>query len=84
MKLLHFTAEWCGPCKMMKPVINEVVAEYHDIEYLSVDIDENTETTIDYNVLSIPTFILVDNDDNVLARVTGAMSKQKFLDALGI
>lgn len=84
MRLLHFTAEWCGPCKMMKPMIDQIVYENPDLVYDPIDIDENRETAIDYEVMSVPTFVLVDDNNNPVARVIGAMPKQKFLDALGI
>lgn len=84
MKLMHFTAEWCGPCKMMKPIIDEVISENDDLEYISVDIDEHRETAIDYEILGVPTFILMDDDNNTIVRITGALPKQKFIDALGI
>lgn len=84
MRLLHFTAEWCGPCKMMKPVIDSILEGRDDIEYVSIDIDTNQETAIDYGVMSIPAFILVDDDYNIVSYVRGAMPKDKFLDALGI
>lgn len=83
MKLLHFTAEWCGPCKMMKPVVDSVVGEY-ELEYISIDIDSNPETTADYNVLGVPTFILVNDSDEITAQIVGALPRDRFLDALGI
>lgn len=84
MKLLHFTAEWCGPCRMMKPIINDIVADRNDLEYVAIDIDTNPETAQDYGVLGIPAFFLLDDNDNVLSSASGALPKQKFLDALGI
>lgn len=84
MRLLHFTATWCGPCKMMKPVVDSVVSERDDIEYVSVDIDENPETAADYDVMGVPTFILLNDSDEVLASVVGALPRDRFLSALGI
>lgn len=84
MKLMHFTAEWCGPCKMMKPIIDEVISENDNLEYVSVDIDEHRETALDYEIMGVPTFILMDDENNTIVRITGALPKQKFLDALGI
>lgn len=83
MKLLHFTAEWCGPCKMMKPMIDGIVRQHPEIEYVMIDIDRDTETAQQYSIMGVPTFIMMDGDEQK-ARITGAMMKQKFLDALGI
>jgi thioredoxin 1 len=81
MKLIHFTAEWCEPCKMMKPVIAEVISERPDLEYVTIDIDTNRDLALQYDVMGVPTFII--EEDNVIKnRVSGAMTKAKFVDAL--
>jgi thioredoxin 1 len=82
MKLMHFTAEWCGPCKLMKPIINQVLDENPNIEYILIDIDENPETAKDYGVMGVPSFITFDDNDNVLQRAVGAMSKAEFVKRL--
>lgn len=83
MKLMHFTAEWCGPCQMMKPMISQVLAEHPEIEYVAIDIDQDKATAIAHEIMSVPTFIAFDGDTPT-ARFSGGMPKQKFLDALGI
>lgn len=82
MKLLHFTAEWCGPCKMMKPMIAKVMEEHPEIEYIQIDIDSNRETAEDYGIMSVPSFIMFDGDKMTTA--VGGMTKNNFLTALGI
>ena len=82
MKLLHFTAEWCNPCQMMKPMIAQVIEEHPEIEYVPIDIDENKETAIDYGIMSVPTFI-VFKDGEQTARFSGGMMKKQFLTSLG-
>lgn len=84
MKLLHFTAEWCQPCKMMKPVIDQVMVDNPEIEYVPIDIDENPETAKSYSVMGVPTFITIDDNDAVIQRVTGAMPKAEFEKRLQI
>jgi thioredoxin 1 len=84
MKLLHFTAEWCGPCKAIKPIVDEVVKEAGDLGYLSVDIDVDSELAETYSVRFVPTFILLDDNGLVLAQVRGAFTKQLLIDSLGI
>lgn len=83
MKLIHFTAEWCQPCKMMKPIIDEIISERSDLEYESIDIDKNQEATMQYSVMSVPTFIL-EKEDGTFSKVSGAMKKSTFLEKLGI
>ena len=82
MRLMHFTANWCQPCKMMKPMIESIVSDRDDIEYIVVDVDENVETAQNYEIRSIPTFILFNGEEAV--RVTGAMNRDKFLESLGL
>lgn len=84
MKIMHFTAEWCQPCKMMKPIIKQILQENENIEYISIDIDENPETAKDYGVMGVPTFIYFDDNDNVIQRAVGAMPKAEFEKRLQI
>jgi thioredoxin 1 len=84
MKLLHFTADWCQPCKMMKPIIDQVLQENTGVEYISIDIDTNPETARDHGVMSVPTFITLDDNDNVIQMVAGAMPKAEFVKRLQI
>lgn len=82
MKLIHFTAEWCQPCKMMKPIISQVIDENPSIEYVAIDIDENPETAKDYGIMSVPSFISLDDNNNVIQRAVGAMPKAEFVKRL--
>ena len=79
MTLLHFTAEWCAPCKAMKPLIDEYVTDNPDVEYKVVDIDYDFDSLTKFDVLGVPTFILFNGDEEV-RRHTGAMPKQEFLE----
>ena len=79
MKLIHFTAEWCGPCQMMKPMIDQVVSERDNLDYVQVDIDKEREYAISEQIMSVPTFILEDDNGEVVTRFSGGMPKQKFL-----
>ncbi len=80
MKLVHFTAEWCQPCKRMQPVIEEFKAENPAIEYVKVDIDKNPDLFEEYtklqSVMSVPTFFVVENGQLYNSK-TGAMTKQE-------
>ena len=69
-KLLHFTADWCNPCKRIKPLIDTYISDNPDIEYIAVDVDNNSTVAKQYEVLSIPTLIAVI-DDVIISRHTG-------------
>ena len=81
--LVDYWAEWCGPCKMLAPILEEVASEYGEkIKVCKMNIDENQETPPRYGIRGIPTLILFKNGE-VEATKVGALSKtqlQSFLD----
>ena len=84
-EFIDFYAEWCGPCHVMKPIIEEVEKEYEGkITFTKVDVDQNPELSQQYNVLSIPTYIF-KKDGTVKDQAVGTLSKdelKKKLDEL--
>lgn len=58
-ELLHFTADWCVPCKRLKPMLDEILLDYPDINYKMIDVDSNIDITNDYGVQSVPTLIIL-------------------------
>ena len=80
--LVDFFATWCGPCKMMAPVIDEVAAEKAgQASVYKIDIDENPDIAQQYGVMSIPTFIAFKNGEPA-AKTLGAQPKEKILELL--
>jgi len=82
--LVDYWAEWCGPCKMITPLLEEIVVEYADkIKVAKLNIDDNPATPPKYGIRGIPTLMLF-KDGNVEATKVGAMSKSQltaFIDA---
>lgn len=75
--LLDFWAEWCGPCKMIAPVLDTIAEEYkQELQVVKLNIDENPQTPPRYNVRSIPTLLLFRNGA-VAAQQVGAVSKSQ-------
>ncbi len=82
--LVDYWAEWCGPCKMIAPILDEIAKEYAGrLKVAKLNIDDNQETPASYGVRGIPTLMLFKNG-NVEATKVGALSKSQlaaFLDA---
>ncbi len=80
--LVDFWAEWCGPCKMIAPVLEELATELGDkIDIAKLNVDDNRNTATKYNVMSIPT-LLVFKDGEPVKRLVGAKGKGQLLQEL--
>jgi len=78
IKLLDFWAEWCGPCKMMHPIIEDMKKKYEGkVEFEEINVDKNIDASMKYGVVSIPTYIVL-KDDKEVARIIGATTPEKF------
>ncbi|ADV33963.1 thioredoxin [Candidatus Blochmanniella vafra str. BVAF] len=78
--LIDFWAEWCNPCKMLAPILEEIAVEFRGkIKVAKLNIDSNPIVTKKYNIRSIPTLLLIKNDTIVATKV-GLMSKQQLCD----
>ena len=81
--LVDFWAEWCGPCKMIAPVLEALASEREDLTVAKVNIDENQNLAVEYAIRSIPSLLLF-KDGNVVGQKVGALSKsqlEEFIDA---
>jgi len=76
--LLDFWAAWCGPCRMVGPVVEELSEECTDIKFAKLNVDDETEIAEQYSIMSIPTLILFKNGE-VSKRVTGARGKAELM-----
>ena len=80
--LVDFYADWCGPCKMLAPIIEEISAEHADILVGKINVDDSPELAAQYQITNIPT-VLVFRDGKVINRSVGFKSKQELLGLLG-
>lgn len=73
--VIDFYATWCGPCKQIEPVFNELKQKYGDkLNFLRVDVDQQPEIASEYNISAMPTFVFIDADDKEIDRIVGAYS----------
>ncbi len=79
--LVDFWASWCGPCRMLSPIVDEIAEQYTGLKVGKVNIDEQEELAIKFGIMSIPTLI-VFKDGNVVAQSVGVKSKEAILEML--
>jgi thioredoxin 1 len=80
--LIDFNAEWCGPCKMLGPILEELSKEVTKTEIVSINVDENEDLAKDFNVFSIPCLVLVEKGKEIDRKV-GLQSKSDLKNWIG-
>ena len=80
--LIDFWASWCGPCKMVSPIIDEIADENPSIKVAKVNVDEQPALAARFQVMSIPTLVVM-KDGKIVNQSAGAKPKQQILDMLG-
>lgn len=81
LALVDFYADWCGPCKMMAPIIDAIANERQDITIGKVNVDENPVLSSQYKIMTIPTIIVFKNGE-IANQISGLRSKDQLLDLL--
>ena len=76
--VVDFWATWCGPCKALTPVLETVAEEMADIPFLKVDIDENDTLAREYNIMTIPTLLVIQNGE-VVDKSVGLLTKEQLI-----
>ena len=79
--LKDFYADWCGPCKTQDPILEDLATEWPDVEFEKVDVDEAQDVANEYQVRSLPTLI-IENDDGIVERFVGVTQANDIEDAL--
>lgn len=79
--LLDFWADWCGPCRLVSPVIDEIAEERSEIKVGKINVDEEQELAVRFRISSIPTLMVIKNGE-VADKIVGAVPKDKILSML--
>ena len=79
--VVDFDAPWCGPCRVMTPILDELASERDDVRFVKLDVDSNQTTVARYGVMSMPTFMVFDGGEPVLTLI-GSRPKRKLVEEL--
>jgi thioredoxin 1 len=79
--LKDFYADWCGPCKTQDPILEDIAEDYGDVSFEKVDVDEEQDVANEYQVRSLPT-VIVENDDGIVERFVGVTQREDIVAAL--
>lgn len=79
--VIDFYADWCGPCKMLAPVVEEVAKENTNTKFVKINVDEAQDLAIEYNIMSIPTLIVMKNGKEINRKV-GLVSKSEIMQII--
>ena len=77
--LIDFYADWCGPCKMLAPILHEISEENPDLIIAKINVDDSTRLAIQYGIQSIPTMLVMENGE-IVNKAVGLRSKEQILD----
>jgi thioredoxin 1 len=77
--LKYFSATWCGPCKVFKPVMQEIASQGSNVEF--IDVDEQSDVAAEFGVRSVPTTVVMENGEEV-DRFVGAIPKEQVLERI--
>jgi thioredoxin 1 len=81
IEVKKFEASWCGPCKALKPIFENVASKYNDVNFSYVDVDENFELASKYGIRSVPTVVIEKNGKEV-QRFSGVQSELAYINAI--
>lgn len=74
MNVIKFSAEWCGPCKVMAPLFEKASKQYPGIKFIDSDVENEPELAEKFHIRNVPTFVITGKDGEEVARKTGSMS----------
>jgi len=81
MQVMYFSAQWCVPCKILRPIV-ESVSRDMGVNISYIDADQNQPACQSFGINSVPTIIIINNNNEVVFRKSGVMSKEEFSNAL--
>ena len=80
--VIKFSGNFCNPCQQLKPIFDDVVKDIPDIKVVEIDVEEHPDIASDYGVRAVPTIVITNEKDEVLAMKTGMMTKEQLKDLI--
>lgn len=74
--ILYFTADWCAPCKRVRPIVEQLNKDQSDVRFFIIDVDLETEMASDFEIKSVPTFVVM-KDNTEIHRVSGVQTRDQ-------
>lgn len=81
-RLLDFYADWCGPCDTQEPIVEEIGEQYGSVEVEKINVDEKQDIANEYQVRSLPTLVVENDDGEIVERFIGVTQKEDLVEAL--
>jgi thioredoxin 1 len=81
VKVKKFSAAWCGPCRALAPVMNEIKGQFSNVKFEEYDVDNEVDAVMKYSITSVPT-VIIEKDGVVLERFSGLSSKVAYINAI--
>ncbi len=81
VKVKKFSAVWCGPCRALAPVMNEIKSNYSSVKFEEYDVDNEVDEVMKYGITSVPT-VIIEKDGIIVERLTGLQSKLTYQNVL--
>jgi len=81
VKVKKFSATWCGPCRALAPVMNEIKGQFSNVKFEEYDVDNEVDEVMKYSITSVPT-VIIEKDGVVLERFSGLSSKVAYINAI--
>jgi thioredoxin 1 len=81
IEVKKFEASWCGPCKALKPIFENVASKYNDVTFSYIDVDEQFEVASKYGIRSVPT-VVIEKDGKEVQRFSGVQSELAYMNAI--
>lgn len=81
IEVKKFSATWCGPCKMLAPIMEGIKPKFKNVNFVNIDVDQQFETASKYGIRSVPT-VIIEKDGKEVKRFTGLQSEMAYVNAI--